>query len=56
MRGTQAQRLWDEPRFQGAHVLHRRIPDAAHFPWVEQPSAVRAAFHELAGKCRWVSI
>ncbi|MEV4140065.1 alpha/beta hydrolase [Dactylosporangium sp. NPDC049742] len=42
------QRLWDEPRFQGPHVLHRRIEDAAHFPWIEQPSAVRAALHELA--------
>jgi pimeloyl-ACP methyl ester carboxylesterase len=43
-----AQRLWDEPRFHGGHVLHRRIEDAAHFPWVEQPGAVRAAFHDLA--------
>lgn len=42
------QRLWDVPRFQGGHVLHRRIDAAAHFPWVEQPAAVRAAFHDLA--------
>jgi pimeloyl-ACP methyl ester carboxylesterase len=42
------QRLWDEPGFHGGHVLHRRIEDAAHFPWVERPGAVRAAFHELA--------
>ena len=43
-----AQRLWDDPVFQGGHVLRRRVEDAAHFPWVEQPAAVRAAFHELA--------
>jgi pimeloyl-ACP methyl ester carboxylesterase len=41
------QRLWDEPRFQGDHVLRHRIEDAAHFPWIEQPDAVRAAFHDL---------
>ncbi|GAB3839919.1 alpha/beta fold hydrolase [Dactylosporangium cerinum] len=43
-----AQSLWDEPRFRGDHVLHRWIEDAAHFPWVERPDGVRAAFHELA--------
>ncbi|MEV6845156.1 alpha/beta hydrolase [Actinoplanes sp. NPDC051411] len=43
-----AQRLWDEPRFQGGHVRRRRIEGAAHFPWIERPGAVRAAFHELA--------
>ncbi|GAA3243862.1 alpha/beta hydrolase [Dactylosporangium siamense] len=43
-----AQSLWDEPRYRGGHVLHRRIEGAAHFPWVERPDGVRAAFHELA--------
>ncbi|GHJ49153.1 alpha/beta hydrolase [Catellatospora sp. TT07R-123] len=43
-----AQRLWDEPRFQGRHVLHRQIEGAAHFPWIERPDEVRDAFHELA--------
>jgi alpha-beta hydrolase superfamily lysophospholipase len=43
-----AQWLWDEPWFRGGHVLHRRIEEAAHFPWVERPDGVRAAFHELA--------
>jgi pimeloyl-ACP methyl ester carboxylesterase len=42
------QSLWDEPRFHGDHVRHARIDDAAHFPWVEQPAAVRAAFQEFA--------
>jgi pimeloyl-ACP methyl ester carboxylesterase len=45
-----AQRLWNEPRFRGGHVLHRRIEGAAHFPWIERPGAVRAAFHELAAR------
>jgi pimeloyl-ACP methyl ester carboxylesterase len=42
------QHIWDDPRFRGAHVLHRWIEGAAHFPWIERPAAVRAAFHELA--------
>ncbi|MFJ9471553.1 alpha/beta fold hydrolase [Streptomyces caniferus] len=45
------QRLWqDEPGFQGPHVLHRRIADAGHFPWVENPEAVRTAFADLAAR------
>lgn len=40
------QALWDEPRFQGANVTRRTIDGGAHFPWVERPDAVRAAFHE----------
>ena len=51
------QRLWDEPRFRGGHVLHRRIEDAAHFPWVERPDGVRAAFSRVGrgggGRCPW---
>lgn len=41
---------WDEPRFAGANVLRRTIPQAAHFPWIENPEAVRAAFAELAAR------
>jgi len=41
------QSLWLNPRFQGSHVLHRIIPDSAHFPWLEKPSEVSAAFDEL---------
>ncbi|WP_159479105.1 alpha/beta fold hydrolase [Streptomyces caniferus] len=45
------QRLWqDEPGFQGPHVLHRRIAEAGHFPWVENPEAVRTAFADLAAR------
>ncbi len=38
------QSLWNEPRFHGGHVRHEWIPDAAHFPWIDQPDAVRRAF------------
>ncbi|MEV7782135.1 alpha/beta hydrolase [Kitasatospora sp. NPDC088351] len=42
------QRLWqDEPAFTRPHILHRRIEGAAHFPWIENPEAVRAAFADL---------
>jgi pimeloyl-ACP methyl ester carboxylesterase len=42
------QSLWDRPRYRGAHVLHRRITGGAHFPWIEEPAQVAAAFRELA--------
>jgi pimeloyl-ACP methyl ester carboxylesterase len=41
------QHLWDDARFAGPHVLHRHIPEAAHWPWIENPAAVAAAFDEL---------
>ncbi|MFE8596316.1 alpha/beta fold hydrolase [Archangium violaceum] len=41
------QGLWDRPEFEGANVLRRRIEGGAHFPWVEQPEAVSAAFSDL---------
>ncbi|MGW1790282.1 alpha/beta fold hydrolase [Streptomyces tubercidicus] len=45
------QRLWqDEPGFQGPHLLHRRIADAGHFPWIENPDAVRTAFADFADR------
>ncbi|MFG2096753.1 alpha/beta fold hydrolase [Streptomyces sp. NPDC048612] len=44
------QRIWqDEPGFHGQRILHRRIGEAGHFPWIENPEAVRAAFADLAG-------
>ncbi|HEX4366859.1 MAG TPA: alpha/beta hydrolase [Rhodopila sp.] len=39
---------WDEPRFRTANAIRRTIPDAGHFPWIENPAAVRAAFAEIA--------
>ncbi|HEY4243288.1 MAG TPA: alpha/beta hydrolase [Kofleriaceae bacterium] len=44
------QSLWDRPQFRGAHVLHRRIAGGAHFPWIEEPAQVAAAFRELAAR------
>lgn len=40
--------LWDDPKFQGPHVLRRTIEHAAHFPWLDNPEGVRAAFQELS--------
>lgn len=39
---------WAVPRFQTANVIERTIPGAGHFPWIENPAAVRAAFAQLA--------
>ncbi len=39
---------WDQPRFAGDHVQRRGIPGAGHFPWIEDPEAVRMAFWELS--------
>jgi pimeloyl-ACP methyl ester carboxylesterase len=41
---------WDEPRFDGPNVLRRTILRAGHFPWIENPAPVRAAFAELAAR------
>jgi len=45
-----AQSLWDRPAFLGANVLRRTVEGAAHFPWFEEPEAVRSAFRELAAR------
>ncbi|MDC0748386.1 alpha/beta fold hydrolase [Polyangium mundeleinium] len=39
---------WHEPRFQTPNVIERVIAGAGHFPWIENPQDVRAAFAELA--------
>ncbi|MEV7420635.1 alpha/beta hydrolase [Streptomyces sp. NPDC089919] len=42
------QGLWrDAPGFHGPRVLHRTVPDAGHFPWIEAPAPVREAFAAL---------
>ena len=41
---------WDDPRFQTANLIRRTIPSAGHFPWIENPAAVRDAFSDLARK------
>lgn len=42
------QALWQPERFHADNVMWRVIPDAGHFPWIEQPAAVSDAFAELA--------
>jgi pimeloyl-ACP methyl ester carboxylesterase len=42
------QTLWDDPRFTAANVIRRIIDGGAHFPWIDEPLAVRAAFADLA--------
>ncbi|MCX4778764.1 alpha/beta fold hydrolase [Streptomyces sp. NBC_01264] len=42
------QSLWrTAPSFNGPHILHRLISAAGHFPWLDAPQAVRAAFTEF---------
>lgn len=41
------QALWEAASFGGEHVIRARIEGAAHFPWLERPREVRAAFHAL---------
>lgn len=42
------QGAWNSSRFQTANVIARTIPHAGHFPWIENPAAVREAFAALA--------
>lgn len=42
------QALWQPKRFHTDNVIWRVVPEAGHFPWIEQPDAVRDAFAELA--------
>jgi pimeloyl-ACP methyl ester carboxylesterase len=39
---------WDDPRFRTANVMEVIIPAAGHFPWIEDPAAVGAAFDAFA--------
>ncbi|MFT3774219.1 MAG: alpha/beta hydrolase [Minicystis sp.] len=39
---------WEQPRFRTPNVIERSIPGAGHFPWIENPGAVRAAFSDFA--------
>jgi pimeloyl-ACP methyl ester carboxylesterase len=42
--------LWQQERFHNDNVIWRVISEAGHFPWIEQPTAVRDAFAELAAR------
>ncbi|MBO9714974.1 alpha/beta hydrolase [Sphingomonas sp.] len=39
---------WDEARFRTPNARFRTVPGGGHFPWIENPGAVAAAFRELA--------
>jgi pimeloyl-ACP methyl ester carboxylesterase len=38
------QSLWNDRYYQGRHIHHRTIQGAGHFPWIDRPALVRAAF------------
>lgn len=42
------QELWNDPRFAGENVQHVRIERGAHFPWFENPVAVKVAFEKYS--------
>jgi len=43
-----SQRAWGAPRFNTPNVMARAIPEAGHFPWIDNPRAVTRAFAEYA--------
>ena len=50
------QSLWDDSAFIGANIVHRIVPNAAHFLWIENPKAVELAFAELATRIQATSL
>lgn len=42
-----SQHGWDQLSFRTPNVVFRSIPGGGHFPWIENPSMVSAAFSEL---------
>ena len=47
-----SQAAWDAPMYRTPNVLERPISDAGHFPWIENPEAVRVAFRAFASRIR----
>lgn len=43
-----SQRGWQDAAYATPNVMAREIQGAGHFPWIENPSAVRAAFGEFS--------
>lgn len=43
-----SQRGWSAARYNTPNVMTAAIPDAGHFPWIDQPAAVTAAFKAYA--------
>ena len=44
---TVPQELWDDPFYRGQHVRRVLLANAAHYPWLDRPLAVRAALLDL---------
>ena len=44
------QQLWDDKRYRGKHITRTIIDRGAHFPWIENPAAVRDALQDFAGR------
>ncbi|POH72886.1 alpha/beta hydrolase [Arthrobacter glacialis] len=42
------QELWNDKRFTGNNIHHARIERGAHFPWFENPAAVKATFEKYS--------
>ena len=42
-----SQQSWDVEDYATTNVMTRVIPDAGHFPWIDNPVAVTNAFHEF---------
>ncbi|MEJ8858918.1 alpha/beta hydrolase [Variovorax robiniae] len=45
-----SQRGWSDLAYNTPNLMAREIPDAGHFPWIENPSAVARAFREFASQ------
>lgn len=43
-----SQHAWRDARYESPNVITREIPNAGHFPWIENPRAVAQAFSDLA--------
>jgi len=42
-----AQDGWNSPEFHTPNALHWFVPDAGHFPWIENPEAVAEGFRRF---------
>ena len=39
---------WEDNRFHGPNAQFRTVPEAGHFPWIENPASVAQAFGDFA--------
>lgn len=45
-----SQQSWDADEYRTTNVMTRAIPDAGHFPWIDNPVAVTDAFKDFVEK------